>query len=356
MSKLSDNTGFTQLSLPGTHNTMAYKGCNTLHCKCNSINLLGQLKSGIRALDIRCRHFHNACTIHHGMEYLESNLDDVLGTIRTFLKSNPKEVVFMRLKNEHKAEGNSRTYDDTWQWYNSRYSDIMSSHIPESNPTLGQVRGKLLVLHGSGNSKPYIQDEYKVSDWTKLYDKWKHVKIHLIKTNGQKDSGNIYINFLSGASSNFIHVNPWFVASGFSSTSTYSPCMSTGLTTFTHKSTWPDFPRVACALGGCTICYKGINILFGEMLKKHNYHTGIVFMDFPGKDLIEAIINQNDFFEALDFKGWSPSFKLGRCQGDCDNDGHCNNGLKCFHRDKNTVVPSCTNGGQGDKTMADYCI
>merc|ERR1711983_369792 len=110
------------------------------------------------------------------MEYLESNLDYVLTTIRSFLKSNSKEVVFMRLKKEHTEEKNSRSYGDTWNWYKNRYSDIISSHDPESNPTLGQVRGKLLVLHGSGTCKSCVQDEYKVPIWNKLYDKWNDVK------------------------------------------------------------------------------------------------------------------------------------------------------------------------------------
>merc|ERR1712072_1515865 len=31
--------------------------------------------------------------------------------------------------------------------------------------------------------------------------------------------------------------------------------------------------------------------------------------------------------------------KLQRCQGDCDNDGHCATGLKCFQRDAKEKIP-----------------
>ncbi|KAG7349099.1 peptidoglycan-binding domain protein [Nitzschia inconspicua] len=48
-------------------------------------------------------------------------------------------------------------------------------------------------------------------------------------------------------------------------------------------------------------------------------------------------------------------YPLGRCQGDCDEDSHCMEGLKCFQRDANDAVPGCS-GGEQDGTVSDYCI
>lgn len=50
----------------------------------------------------------------------------------------------------------------------------------------------------------------------------------------------------------------------------------------------------------------------------------------------------------------SPSavFPLGRCEGDCDNDGECDDGLKCFQRDGVKPVPGCLGEGQSN---TDYC-
>merc|ERR1712151_82022 len=48
--------------------------------------------------------------------------------------------------------------------------------------------------------------------------------------------------------------------------------------------------------------------------------------------------------------------KLDICQGDCDSDGHCVKGLKCFQRSKSSqIVPGCPKGGTGDIGSSDYC-
>lgn len=71
--------------------------------------------------------------------------------------------------------------------------------------------------------------------------------------------------------------------------------MRTGLTSLLTK--WPDFPR-----SGGSIMYKGINYLFGERLNtlakaSSRVYTGIVYADFPGRDLINLIIQQNMVYE-----------------------------------------------------------
>ena len=48
-------------------------------------------------------------------------------------------------------------------------------------------------------------------------------------------------------------------------------------------------------------------------------------------------------------------YPLDRCEGDCDNDSHCEADLICFQRDGNELVPGCS-GGQGDSSRTDYCI
>merc|ERR1719334_471535 len=49
--------------------------------------------------------------------------------------------------------------------------------------------------------------------------------------------------------------------------------------------------------------------------------------------------------------GWTPSgYPLSECAGDCDNDGDCASGLKCYH---NGVPPGCV--GTAYHRIADYC-
>jgi hypothetical protein len=55
--------------------------------------------------------------------------------------------------------------------------------------------------------------------------------------------------------------------------------------------------------------------------------------------------------------GLNPSFKLGRCEGDCDDDSDCNSSdLVCFGRtEAYEDVPGCS-GGLNDPSSYDYCV
>jgi len=57
----------------------------------------------------------------------------------------------------------------------------------------------------------------------------------------------------------------------------------------------------------------------------------------------------------LTYLGGTPSdfYPLQRCEGDCDNDGHCENGLFCMQRDGNEPIPGCSGSAVFDK---DYCV
>ena len=44
---------------------------------------------------------------------------------------------------------------------------------------------------------------------------------------------------------------------------------------------------------------------------------------------------------------------LDACIGECDNDGQCKSGLKCFQRSHGETIPGCTGSGAGKDW--DYC-
>jgi len=71
MTRLPDNILITELSLPGTHDTMSRcLGYTSAVCdwlECQTLTLATQLNAGIRVLDIRCRHVHNRFAIHHAV-------------------------------------------------------------------------------------------------------------------------------------------------------------------------------------------------------------------------------------------------------------------------------------------------
>ncbi|CAB9510281.1 expressed unknown protein [Seminavis robusta] len=62
---------------------------------------------------------------------------------------------------------------------------------------------------------------------------------------------------------------------------------------------------------------------------------------------------QNDL---VGFGATPPNGKvLAECEGDCDNDQDCDDGLVCFQRGPGNFVPGC-NGGQDNLSKSDFCV
>lgn len=298
---LGDNTKLSQLSLPGTHDSMAHKSNLTGLdvTRTQTMDLWSQLTSGIRALDIRlyCEPNSWDFSIHHGPVHVGYDLDDVLSTVQRFLQQYPTETVVMRLKQEQSSASDNEMRQRFNVYYN-RYRDLFYKGGSD-NPTLGEMRGKCVILSdvwslndlGINYRDLNVQDSYNlVSNWD-LYSKWEKVKRQINAAN-QSTNTDIYMNYLSGSGGSF----PYFVASGHSSPGTSAARLATGLTEPGFHNYYPDFPRGAWLGPFATIYFEGVNTLTADYLTKQNVgHCGIVMADFPGARLINAIISCNDF-------------------------------------------------------------
>ncbi|MES1052168.1 phosphatidylinositol-specific phospholipase C domain-containing protein [Bacillus thuringiensis] len=297
MAQLSDYNRFSQLSIPGTHDTMAFYGGDISQCQ--TMSLTTQLNAGIRYLDIRCRHMDNIFYIYHGIIYQKARFEDVCDDVSAFLRTNPSETIFMRIKEESTPSNNTRSFADTFADYKSRYSNLFWNYN-DYDPRLGEIRGKVVVLQDFSSDDrfgiPYwyleIQDNYHLDSNWDLYDKWLDVKEYLYEADLSFKKGNnpTFLNYLSGSGGSF----PYFVASGHSSPGTSAPRLSTGLTTPAFADWYPDFPRINCAGNVCTIAFEGTNILTSDWIEKSDFHyVGIIAADFPGGGLIDNIIHCN---------------------------------------------------------------
>ncbi|EJR80236.1 phosphatidylinositol-specific phospholipase C [Bacillus cereus] len=305
MSKINDDVRFSDLSIPGTHDTMSI-GYGGDIAQTQSMSLNAQLDAGIRYIDIRCRYTDGSFAIHHGPIFLHSMFGDVLNITTQFLDNHPGETVFMRVKQEHSSVSND-IFNQTLKEYIDRYPGYFfdSKNRTNTDPTLREMRGKIVILLNVGGSSiglnyPHdfnIQDDHHLSNNWDLHDKWLKVKNQLNQANtaNQTMSRKKFINYLSGSGG----VLPYFVASGHSSPSTGAPRLATGLTTPGWSNSYPDFPRVDCFIGICTIPFEGTNVLTANYIaeKPFNY-TGIVVSDFPGRELINNVIrvNKNQLF------------------------------------------------------------
>ncbi|WP_440880692.1 phosphatidylinositol-specific phospholipase C [Tenacibaculum sp. C7A-26P2] len=261
MSQLFDSVKIEEISIPGTHNTCALYGGSIAECQ--SMNIQEQLKSGIRFMDIRCRLIDQVFTIHHGVIYQKINFGEVIISLKKFLKENPSETVFIRVKKEYSDDVKDNDFIEVFEKYLDKHGrhnfyvpkSSEEHNIPES---LGSVRGKIVIIENVSGlpgikwNSLKIQDDYKVETLFNIDEKYKKITNHLEAST--KDKDNIYLNFTSGNSSYGLAL-PYFIAG--------------------H-----------------------INEDLLDYLKVNSrIKTGIVAMDYPGDDLIQAIINTNNFIK-----------------------------------------------------------
>jgi 1-phosphatidylinositol phosphodiesterase len=300
MAGIPGTVKLTQLAIPGTHNSAAYGNLNDfLYTQC--MNFDQQLEYGIRFFDLGVRHFQDRLRLHSGSVYLNKNLNDFLGSVQSFLKEYPTETVLFRIKEESAAAQNTRTLLETFDYHVSGYSNFLKT--TNHDITLADSKGKMILFadigalsgRGIAYSTSDIQDYSVLTGNKDLYNKWEKVKAQLNKAK-DGDSGVFYINYFSGV------VDSWrvtfFVASGHVAPGTSAARLSTLRLSPPNTSLYPDFPRLLCIGGTCTIFYEGTNILGRNVIKelnkiKQKRTVGIIIGDYFGDDLIYEIVRNN---------------------------------------------------------------
>jgi 1-phosphatidylinositol phosphodiesterase len=347
MSSLPDNAYLYQLSIPGTHETMTWdcdSRCDS-DCiapigpgpwtptillyemvECQDLSLEDQLHAGIRAFDIRCKPMDGYFAIYHGDYRLAKEIsmweaecltfgEDVLDVCGKFLKEHQEETIIMRIQDERTGlEGDFGELFETeyWGWkYTTEDSNkflFYGADVEDPNPplsvndfTLYDVRGRVVVMQNFGHSQGKvfgldwhnqqlsIQDDYKLNcewGWDCLcfywdrQDKWYNVRSAIVVANqGLADPWKneipsyptkLFVNFLSARAA--IDEAP-------------------GKCNYWGPPRWvADHVNPKC-LEYLTVW--GLNS--GRL-----WRLGLMMMDFPTNELINAIIAHNKFPPVLD--------------------------------------------------------
>ena len=294
MGQLSDNLYLSELSLPGSHDTMSRFGGPLVYCQ--SLTLDKQLNAGIRAFDIRLRHIEDVFAIHHGVTFQNAFFgSDVLDVFRDFLISHPAETIIMLAAKTHSEEKVTRTFGETFKWYMLGRQHMVWQGDPvtgfSSPPRLGDVRGKIVIIQdfsavdsqgvpmmpfGFPWNSLVIQNNYKMA-WThaSFNRKWGDIRTHINLSMLDPYPLSWYINFTSGAAGSWLTtLFPVSVAHG--SFIPFEYC--DGMNQRTYKY--------------ITNCYK---THCAPYLLENDEHgrLGIIMSDYPGGGLIDAIIAHN---------------------------------------------------------------
>lgn len=177
--KYVDNNKFLdELSIPGTHDSGTCSVDNdtepqSSQAKCQQDYILTQLLEGVRYFDIRLGKGENP-GIDHGACYLLKkdgnfmHLSDVIGYFNTFLSENPTEALIMLVSrgndeatNESLTTALGKVFDENPDLF------YTSSRIP----TLGEVRGKIVLLRRFGLAGNSVSSHTWGLDLTQWDDK-----------------------------------------------------------------------------------------------------------------------------------------------------------------------------------------
>ncbi|MCT4469633.1 hypothetical protein [Mycoplasma sp. HS2188] len=227
MSNLSDNRNLFSLSIPGTHDSAMYNGYGiywffgSLRAQTQVYSFQEQLKLGIRAFDLRSQ---NDGRLVHGPVTSYQTLDNAFYEYTKFLEKHPTEFILVRIKDEnfnvrdnnYARQANSVYHDVLHKYEKFLYNTEGKSYNTLSRErgfNIQQYRGKIIVLnHWHHLVTTDLKGGYHFRELTveqSIQDKYDGLsideKINLITKHFNKTSNkeyledNVYVNFMSMA-------------------------------------------------------------------------------------------------------------------------------------------------------------
>jgi hypothetical protein len=140
-----------------------------------NLKIADQLNAGVRSLDLRGTLVNNTINLNDGQYFTGVTLQSALTDMAAFLQKNPQETILVSLRSNEDPNvqvNNVNFNTDLNNLLNSTINDpsvsgthtymdyIYSSSNPTTTPTLGQVRGKIVIV-------PYAADS---NSWTPTAD------------------------------------------------------------------------------------------------------------------------------------------------------------------------------------------
>ena len=198
MGLIPDCWRLSALSLPGTHNSLTYEMssfCTSIFaqrcCRCQDTYIKDQLIAGIRVFDIRPALYDGKLMLWHGDINLNVELWYVLSWFKMFLRDLPKETVILAFNCYWEDSDNGSCGKKFVDEFLGALSKVGRHNIYPAQgrnkeivyaPTLGEVRGKIVLYNRNHRSKQdripslnvnrYEQDIWKFDySYDKYYNK-----------------------------------------------------------------------------------------------------------------------------------------------------------------------------------------
>jgi 1-phosphatidylinositol phosphodiesterase len=275
MAKLSDTVKLRDISIPGTHDTSANTGGP--FCETQSWSITDQLKAGIRFLDIRLKPSGEGFAIHHGICYLHMNFNDVMKMVTGFLQKHPGETLLMRVKQEN-SDASKEVFMTNWKKAMSKYQKWFIKGEQSKNITLGEARGKILIMNDAPGDLDLGGIEWKSDSGKMILQDSYTIKFIL-----GKDSKGITSDKKKELISKYLE------RAKTSKRFTFNHISATGLGSVDSNDATKALGRLPYALSK-----KFNNHVYKEIgNSKGKQRVGIIVMDYPGEALIYRIVASN---------------------------------------------------------------
>ena len=251
MGLIPDCWRLSALSLPGTHNSATYEVSSLCTwillqrcCRCQDTYIKDQLLAGIRVFDIRPALYGSGITLWHGDIDLNVGLWHVLDAFKSFLREHNKETVILLFNCYWEDSDNGSCGKKFVDEFLQVLSKVGRGNIYPAQgrnteivyaPTLGEVRGKIVLYNRDHRSKqdriPSLNvNRYELDNWKfdYSYDKYynqlleniKITKEMIYREGGARCADQQYFHFtwlsanncaLPGNGPGYIssYVNPW---------------------------------------------------------------------------------------------------------------------------------------------------
>ncbi|CAM1358802.1 phosphatidylinositol-specific phospholipase C domain-containing protein [Tenacibaculum xiamenense] len=166
MSKVDGNKKITEITIPGTHDSgsravdvFGYAGLARNYAN-QTLSFKEQLNVGVRFFDIRVQadpinftKFGDPQIVHGVIDFKTRFRKDVMSAMKSFLKENPSEFVFLSIKiddgNESNAENQLKYVMEDSEFSSLFYNGNKRFY---SWPALKNVRGKIIVVNRTNGS------------------------------------------------------------------------------------------------------------------------------------------------------------------------------------------------------------
>jgi len=263
MSYISDTVYMDFLSIPGTHDSGTYKMEGRPYVQTQAWDFSKQLRSGIRWFDIRLR---DDFEMNHGSVDVGVYWSDFCSAAATFFSAHPNEVIITSILFDTCSDAIAETLISTAEVYG------LSFFTQNRIPRLGEVRGQIIIqtscdslggiVSASGddsvfqNNNFYVQGVYQFALIDAHNQKWRLISECLDHAKNN-DKYHRHINGLGYSKIGGGWYWPWTLAQ-------------------------KQNPRLYDAIS----------------TPQPGFSIGTITIDFPGDDLLGAIVAWNDWNKA----------------------------------------------------------